>query len=85
MADTLDQHQVISLPSHPLSEIFLTFWIVDLVFLLLTVYTCNYWARPSNFLCSDYRPLKTVDVYSEYTETYQGRFNILVKSMWLAI
>ena len=44
VVDTLAQQQGISLPSHPLSEIFLTFWIVDLVFCLSTVNTCECWA-----------------------------------------
>ena len=48
--DTLAHHQGRSLPSHPLSEIFLIFWIVELVFHLLTVYTCDCWALPSTFI-----------------------------------
>ena len=45
LIDTLDYHQGLSLPSHPLSEIFLTFWIVDLLFYLLTDTLVNVW-RP---------------------------------------
>ena len=45
--DTLAQNQGRSLPSHPLSEIFLSFFIVDLVFRLLTFYTCACFARSS--------------------------------------
>ena len=50
VVDTLAQNQGRSLPSQPLSEIFLTLWIVYLVFFLLKVYTCECWARPSTFL-----------------------------------
>ena len=45
--DTLAHHQGRSLPSQPLSEIFISFYIVDLVFRLFTFYTCDCWARPS--------------------------------------
>ena len=48
--DTLSQFEGRSLSNQPPSEIFLTFWIVDLVFYLLTVYTCDGWARPYTFL-----------------------------------
>ena len=51
--DTLAQHQGRSLLSQTLREIFLTLWIVDLVFCLLTVYTCDCWARPSTDIQSD--------------------------------
>ena len=50
VVDTLAQHQGRSLPSQPLSEIFLTLWIVYLVFFLLTVCTCDCFARLSTFL-----------------------------------
>ena len=62
--DTLSHHQGRSLPSQPLSEIFLYFCIVDLVFCLLTVYTCDCWAPLSTDLQLDLKPLKTVKVYS---------------------
>ena len=51
--DTLAQHKGKSLPIQPLIEIFCTFWIVDLVFLLLTIYTCDCWVRPSTDFWSD--------------------------------
>ena len=34
-------------PSQPLREIFLSFCIVELLFFLLMVYTCNFWAVSS--------------------------------------
>ena len=37
---------------------FLSFYIVDLVFCLPTVYTCDCWARPSTFLQLEWRHLK---------------------------
>ena len=37
-------------PIQPLNEIFLSFCIFDLVFFLLTVYTCDCWVRSSTDL-----------------------------------
>ena len=68
--NTLAQHQRRPLPGQTLSEIFLTYWIVDLVLHMLIVYTFKCLGLQSNDLQLDYRPLKTVEVHSEYTETY---------------
>ena len=40
-------------PSQPLSKTFLTFRIVDLVFCMLKVYTCDCWARSYTDLGSE--------------------------------
>ena len=51
--DTLAQHEGRSLPIQSLSETYLSFCIVDLVFHLMTVYTCDCWARPATDLRID--------------------------------